>query len=98
MASIGRYAISSILSSIAIEGARFPLPMLRSFNLDTTFEFFENIAHERGEGSFHVPDRASLIAGRRLSRSAALDVLAPLFDDDSETPLVEAVPPSPALL
>jgi len=64
LASIGRYAISSILSSIAIEGAGFPLPTLRSFNLDTTFDFFENIAHERGEGSFHVPDRASLIARR----------------------------------
>lgn len=43
-------------------------------------------------------DRASLIAGRRLSRAAALAVVSPLFDDDSETPPVEAVPASPALL
>lgn len=43
-------------------------------------------------------DRASLIAGRRLTRAAALAVVSPLFDDDSETSLGEPMPPSPALL
>jgi len=43
-------------------------------------------------------DRASLTAGRRLTRAAALAVVTPLFDDDSETSLVEPVPHSPALL
>lgn len=43
-------------------------------------------------------DRASLIAGRRLSRMAALAVVTPLFDDNSETSLPEPVPHSPALL
>lgn len=43
-------------------------------------------------------DRASLIAGRRLTRAAALAVVTPLFDDDSETPPQGAMPPSPALL
>ena len=43
-------------------------------------------------------DRASLIAGRRLTRSAALAVLAPLFDDGSETPASTPLPHDPALL
>ena len=43
-------------------------------------------------------DRASLIAGRRLTRAAALAVVAPLFDDDSETSPVEPVPHGSALL
>jgi chromosomal replication initiation ATPase DnaA len=43
-------------------------------------------------------DRASLIAGRRLTRAAALAVLAPLFDDDSETSPLDPVPHSAALL
>lgn len=43
-------------------------------------------------------DRASLIAGRRLTRAAALAVVTPLFDDDSETAPPGAVPPNPALL
>lgn len=43
-------------------------------------------------------DRASLIAGRRLSRLAALSVLTPLFDDDSEITRLDPMPGSPALL
>ncbi|UPY36014.1 chromosomal replication initiator DnaA [Sediminicoccus sp. KRV36] len=43
-------------------------------------------------------DRASLTAGRRLTRGAALAVLAPLFDDGSETSPPGPVPRSPALL
>lgn len=43
-------------------------------------------------------DRASLIAGRRLTRAASLAVLSPLIDDGSETSQVDPVPPSPALL
>lgn len=43
-------------------------------------------------------DRASLTAGRRLNRTAALAVLAPLFGDDSEISLTEPVPHSAALL
>ncbi|WP_424814358.1 AAA family ATPase [Roseococcus sp. YIM B11640] len=43
-------------------------------------------------------DRASLAAGRRLTRSAALAALAPLLDDGSGTDASDAVPPSAALL
>lgn len=43
-------------------------------------------------------DRASLIAGRRLTRAASLAVLSPLFDDGSETLPADTVPPCPALL
>lgn len=43
-------------------------------------------------------DRASLIAGKRLTRAAALAVLAPLFDDGSETSASDPLPRSPALL
>ena len=43
-------------------------------------------------------DRASLIAGRRLTRAAALTVVSPLFDDGSETSPPAPVPHSPALL
>jgi len=43
-------------------------------------------------------DRASLIAGRRLTRAAALAILAPLLDDGSETMPGHAVPPGAALL
>jgi chromosomal replication initiation ATPase DnaA len=43
-------------------------------------------------------DRASLAAGRRLTRAAALDVLAPLMDDGSETSVPGPMPPGAALL
>jgi len=43
-------------------------------------------------------DRASLIAGRKLSRAAALAVVTPLLDEASETSASEPVPLSPALL
>lgn len=43
-------------------------------------------------------DRASLAAGRRLTRAASLAVLAPLMDDGSETSDAEPVPPGAALL
>nr|WP_314074498.1 chromosomal replication initiator DnaA [uncultured Roseococcus sp.] len=45
--------------------------------------------------------RASLVAGRRLTRSHALDTIRPLLDDDSGTSDDDApvpVPPDPALL
>lgn len=43
-------------------------------------------------------DRASLAAGRRLTRAASLVILAPLMDDGSETFAPEPVPPGAALL
>lgn len=43
-------------------------------------------------------DRASLIAGRRLSRAAALAVLTPLFDDGFETSEADPMPHGTALL
>ena len=43
-------------------------------------------------------DRASLTAGRRLTRAASLALLAPLFDDGSETPAWDPLPNDTALL
>jgi len=43
-------------------------------------------------------DRASLIAGRKLSRATALAVVTPLFDESSDTSASDPVPRSPALL
>lgn len=43
-------------------------------------------------------DRASLIAGRRLTRAAALAVLAPLLDDGCETSRADLMPRGTALL